>query len=199
MKKSYKIELLFGVLIIIIIGILSFTDALAYINIDNSSSASLSTGGLSKGLVFHYPLKKSSGTGSSEIKNRVFNKYNAEFEYGGSPEIPTYTTDNHGKQDHAIVFDNKTDGLEVDYSSEINYQPSDTFSLGGWVKITNVYPRWHDGLASWLNTTGTFFGKGSTGGSVGIGVQSGWADTGDPDIEPSREYTRFLIGSRGVS
>ncbi len=102
-----------------------------------------------------------------------------------------------GKFNQALDFD-ELGKIDLGNPSELNFQPNELFSLGGWISVEETFPLWHSDLGQWLNTTSTFVGRGSTSGSVGIGVYSYWEDTGDPDIEPKFDYAKFYIGSRAV-
>lgn len=124
---------------------------------------------------------------------------NAEDIIGGNDGNAVGTTDwINGKIGGAAEF-GQTGYIEIGNLSNLNFQPVNSFSIGGWVKVTETFPTWHSSLGRWLNTVTTFFGRGSTGSSFGIGISTTWNDTGDPEIEPEPTNYRFLFGSRGVS
>jgi hypothetical protein len=147
----------------------------------------LQTADTSKGLVGHWAFSDvSSGTA----------KDSTPYENHGSVTSGMSSANDHkGTPDGAVEFD-ESGKITITNTEELNFKPDDSFSLGGWISVKEVFPRWHSSTEQWLNTTATFLGRGSTSGSVGIGIRGYWDDTGDPDIEPDLDYARFGIGSR---
>ncbi len=97
-----------------------------------------------------------------------------------------------------LEFDGLNDYIGLGNISRLNFQPGDSFTLGGWIKVKQTSSYWNSITGQWIsNTTGTFFGRGSTDNSVGIGVKSNWEDLDNP-VQPSFKDAYFVIGSRAV-
>lgn len=90
---------------------------------------------------------------------------------------PTFDSDNLG----GIVFDGVNDSVLINYIP-LNYTPLDSFSMNVWAMV-NFIP----GDNTFSRNT-SVFGRGSTGGSLGIGMQKSTNNT----------YI-WLIGTRAVS
>lgn len=80
-----------------------------------------------------------------------------------------------------------SDTIEFSSPEHLDFQPMDSFSMGGWVKVEDVQIRYPDG-----HQTSCFIGRGHHGGSVGIGIYA-FASEGE-------FYSmNVLAGSRAVS
>jgi prepilin-type N-terminal cleavage/methylation domain-containing protein len=94
--------------------------------------------------------------------------------YGNDGTIygASYTTDTPSGYGYALEFE-MADSLSLGEPNDFEFTPYDSFSMGGWIKVEDIEMRYSDG-----SQTSCFVGRGSTGGSVGIGVRA-YASSGE--------------------
>jgi hypothetical protein len=109
-----------------------------------------------------------------------------------------FTKDRFQKEGGAIMLD-RNDYISINNSENLKFTPHDSFSLGGWISIQEVFPRCYTNPDRWLAQNTSFVGRGSTSGSVGIGFQSRWHNNGNCSVTPELDFVQFITGSRGVS
>jgi hypothetical protein len=102
-----------------------------------------------------------------------------------------------GKVNNGLYFDLPQYAI-IGNPASLDFQPMDSFSMGGWVSVEWINPRWNSTTSSWISSTGSFIGRGTGLNSVGIGVQSIWENTGDINIPPNLIETRIQAGSRAT-